>query len=322
MLDNLITGAFPFCQHAFPAGIVPVIFADYRLTEKVPMRIADLYRWEKPVLSLEVFPPRPENSLETVFKTLDGLKDLKPSYVSVTYASQGTSRIRSVEIAARVRDQYHCESLAHLTCVGQTEMQVSEILDILEEKGISNILALRGDLPDNIGNLPEDFTYASELISRISSRGGFCTGAAAYPEGHFESGRISQDLANLKKKTDAGAEFLISQLFFDNRIFFDFIERLQASGIQVPVIPGIMPILNYKQIKRILLMCRISIPARLLELFDRYSGDPVSLAAAGLDYATEQVSELVSEGVPGVHLYTMNRVKQSRHIVNASGLRK
>lgn len=286
------------------------------------MRIADLYKWEKPVLSLEVFPPRPEHSLDMVFKTLDGLKDLKPSFVSVTYASKGTSRIRSVEIASRVRDQYNCESLAHLTCIGQTEQQVSEVLELLTRKGVSNILALRGDLPENSNDLPADFSYASELISRISSHGGFCTGAAAYPEGHFESGRISHDLANLKKKTDAGAEFLISQLFFDNRIFYDFMERLEATGIDVPVVPGIMPILNYKQIKRILLMCRISIPARLLELFDKYSGDPASLAAAGLDYATDQVADLIAEGVPGVHLYTMNRVNQIRHIVQASGLRK
>lgn len=288
------------------------------------MRIADLYKWEKPVLSLEVFPPRPEHSLKTVFTTLDGLRDVKPSFVSVTYASQGESVERTVEIASRVRDEYGCESLAHVTCIGQTREQVCLLLDLLETRGICNILALRGDIPED-GVPPKNvktYSHASQLISHISGREGFCIGAAAYPEGHFESPRISTDLQNLKRKIDAGAEFLISQLFFDNRIFYDFIERTAAMGIDVPIIPGIMPILNYKQIKRILMMCRVSVPAALLNLFDRYASDPDSLAAAGVEYATEQVEELVSQGVCGVHLYTMNRVDQIRKIVYESGLRE
>jgi len=286
------------------------------------MRIADLYKWEKSVLSLEVFPPRPEHSLEIVFSTLDGLRDVKPSFVSVTYSSQGSSVERTVEIASRVRDEYGCESLAHVTCIGQTREQVSVLLDLLEKKGICNILALRGDVPEDGGLLCRDYSHASQLISHISGRKGFCIGAAAYPEGHFESPRISGDLENLKKKVDAGAEFLISQLFFDNRIFYDFLERAEGMGITVPVIPGIMPILNYKQIKRILMMCRVSVPAALLNLFDRYSNDPDSLAAAGVEYATSQVAGLVSQGVRGVHLYTMNRVDQIRSIIHESGLRE
>ena len=286
------------------------------------LRIADLYKWEKPVLSLEVFPPKPGNSLKTVFRTLSGLQDISPSFVSVTYASQGDTVERTVEIASRVRDEYGCESLAHVTCIGQTTSEVSELLNKLEKRGITNVLALRGDIPEGEKPLCLDYCYASELVTHIRQRGGFCIGAAAYPEGHFESPRISSDLGHLKKKVDAGAEFLISQLFFDNRIFYDFLERVDSLGIKVPVIPGIMPILNYNQIKRILMMCRVSVPAGLLSLFDRYSSDPDALARAGVEYATKQVADLVDNGVAGIHLYTMNRVNQIRTIVHDSGLRE
>ncbi|MCK5786112.1 MAG: methylenetetrahydrofolate reductase [NAD(P)H] [Candidatus Sabulitectum sp.] len=287
------------------------------------MRIADIYKTVEPVLSLEVFPPKPGYSLKTVFHTLDGLVDLNPSFVSVTYASQGESTNRTVDIASRVRDQYHCESLAHMTCIGHTRKEVSSVLDNLEVHSVRNVLALRGDMPSDPSEvrLSRDYHYASELIAEIASRGSFCVGAAAYPEGHIESRRISHDLDNLKGKVDAGAEFLITQLFFDNRIFYDFMERVRYRSIQVPVVPGIMPILNYKQIKRILMMCEVSIPAKLLNMFDKYSHDPADLAKAGIDYAIEQISDLVDEGAQGIHLYTMNRIPQIREIIFRSGLR-
>jgi len=285
------------------------------------MRIAQIYKKEEPVLSLEVFPPKPGYSLKTVFRTMDGLVDLNPAFVSVTYASQGESTNRTVDIASRVRDQYRRESLAHMTCIGHTKQEVSSVLDNLEVHNVRNILALRGDMPPDSAAVSTDYRFASELIAEIASRSSFCIGAAAYPEGHIESRRISHDLDNLRGKVDAGAEFLITQLFFDNRIFFDFMERVRFRNIKVPVVPGIMPILNYKQIKRILLMCEVSIPARLLNMFDRFSHDPVDLAKAGLDYAIEQISKLVEEGVDGIHLYTMNRIPQIREIVFSSGLR-
>jgi len=286
------------------------------------LRIADLYKWEKPVLSLEVFPPKPEHSLSTVFRTLDGLRDLKPSFVSVTYGSAGDTVERTVKIASRVRDEYGCESLAHVTCIGHTTGEIDLLLNRLESLGISNVLALRGDIPEGEEPPSRDFDHASQLVAHIKRRSGFCIGAAAYPEGHFESSRVSADLKRLKEKVDAGAEFLISQLFFDNRVFYDFLERAEALGITVPVIPGIMPIQNYRQIKRILMMCRVSVPASLLSMFDRYAGDPESLAAAGVEYATSQVADLMENGAGGIHLYTMNRVKQIRQIVGDSGLRK
>jgi len=286
------------------------------------MRIADIYKWDKPVLSLEVFPPKPGYSLKTVFDTLDGLRGLRPAFVSVTYASLGESEGRTVEIASRVRDDYGCESLAHMTCIGHSKSEVASLLDKLEQSGIRNILALRGDIPGGCETRKCDYRFASELIAEISARETLCVGAAAYPEGHIESRRISTDLDNLKRKVDAGAEFLITQLFFDNRIFYDFMERARSRNIEIPVIPGIMPILNYRQIKRILMMCAVSIPAKLLNLFDKYSHDPDELARAGVDYAVEQVSQLVDEGVQGIHLYTMNRVMQIREIVQRSGLRE
>jgi len=286
------------------------------------VRIADIYRTEKPVLSLEVFPPKPGYSLKTVFRTLDGLRDLNPSFVSVTYASGGDSTKTTVDIASRVRDKYGCESLAHMTCIGHTRNEVETVLDSLEARGVKNILALRGDVPQGSSAGNRDYRYASELIAEISARESFCVGAAAYPEGHMEAKRISHDLDNLRRKVDAGAEFLISQLFFDNRVFYDFLERVRSRNIEVPVVPGIMPILNYKQIKRILMMCEVSIPAKLLNLFDKYSHNTDDLAKAGVDYAIAQIADLVKEGADGIHLYTMNRIPQIREIVFRSGQRE
>jgi methylenetetrahydrofolate reductase (NADPH) len=288
----------------------------------VVVRIADIYRMEKPVLSFEVFPPKPGYSLKTVFRTLDGLRDLSPSFVSVTYASGGDSTKNTVEIASRVRNEYGFESLAHMTCIGHTRDEVETVLDSLETRGVRNILALRGDTPSGSAAGSRDYRYASELITEISDRESFCVGAAAYPEGHMEAKRISHDLDNLRRKVDAGAEFLISQLFFDNRVFYDFLERVRSRNIEVPVVPGIMPILNYKQIKRILMMCEVSIPAKLLSLFDRYSHNADDLAKAGVDYAITQISNLVKEGADGIHLYTMNRIPQIREIVFRSGQRE
>lgn len=284
------------------------------------MRISDIYQWQRGVLSLEVFPPKPGSSLNTVFKTLDGLRHLKPSFISVTYSPDGAGARRTVEIASRVRDGYGCESLAHLTCTGQTRTQVQNALAELQGRGIVNILALRGDIPENQPPGTGDYLHANQLIEDIASRGGFCIGAAAYPEGHHESRRISDDLGNLRKKVDSGAEFLITQLFFDNRVFFDYLERARGIGIGIPVIPGIMPIMNYRQIRRIIEMCRVSIPATLLTLFEKYSGDPSSLAEAGVEYAIGQIRELLDSDVEGVHLYTMNRVEAIERIVRSSGL--
>jgi methylenetetrahydrofolate reductase (NADPH) len=288
------------------------------------MRIRDLYTGSgAPVLSLEVFPPSRSYPLDTVFNTLDGLRELQPSFISVTYGAAAGERERTVEIASRIQDDYPFEPLAHLTCLGQTRDQIAQKLDQLSELGIENVLALRGDPPeDDPGFDPEvgDYLYASRLIEEIRRRGGFGIVAAAYPEGHAECPRVSESHEHLLGKVDAGAEVLITQLFFDNRILFDFMERMEAGGIGIPVIPGIMPVLNSKQIRRIIYLCGVSIPARILRLLDRYGKNPADMEKAGIDYAVEQVSGLLEYGVPGIHLYTMNRVEQISEIARRTGL--
>ncbi len=288
------------------------------------MKIREMYRGEgPPVLSLEVFPPSRSYTLESVFTTLDGLQELAPSFISVTYGAASGERERSVEIASRILKDYSIEPLAHLTCLGHSRQEIAEKLDELSASGIENVLALRGDpLEDDPGFDPAagDYRFAYSLIEEIKRRGDFGIVAAAYPEGHIECPNVSISHEHLRWKIDAGAEVLITQLFFDNRIFFDFMERIAALGIDVPVIPGIMPVLNSKQIKKIIYLCGVSIPARILRLLDKYGKNPGDMEKAGIDYAVEQVSGLIESGVSGIHLYTMNRISQITEIVRRTGL--
>jgi len=271
-------------------------------------------------LSLEVFPPRPGYPIDSVFKTLNGLADLSPGFISVTYNPQGDNGSRTEEIAFRIRRDYGLGSLAHLTCMCHGRDEIDSILDRLSLRGVENILALRGDPAESRPVAGSDFRYASQLIREVKKRGCFSVGAAAYPEGHVESPSIHGDIDRVKQKVDAGADFLITQMFFDNRVFFDFLHRARWRGIDVPVIPGIMPVLNFRQIKRIIYMCGVSIPARLLRIFERHGGNSGDLQKAGMEYAVEQIANLLSHGVPGVHLYTMNRVDETRRIVADCGI--
>jgi methylenetetrahydrofolate reductase (NADPH) len=286
------------------------------------MRIKDLYAKGPPVLSLEVFPPKRSNGLDTVFDTLSNLRELRPDFISVTYGAAGSERDRTVEIASRMLSDYGIEPLAHLTCIGHTREEIQDILQELSRRGIENVLALRGDLPDSEEDLPErrDYMFARDLVRDIMASDGFGIGAAAYPEGHVECPRIEQDLLHLKQKVDAGVDFLITQLFFDNRIYYDFVERARKVGIDVPIIPGIMPVLNASQIKRIIYLCGVSIPAGILKLLDHYGDQPREMEKAGIEYACRQVCDLLENGVPGVHLYTMNRDRQIRKIAEDAGL--
>jgi methylenetetrahydrofolate reductase (NADPH) len=288
------------------------------------MKIRDLYRGEAPpVLSLEVFPPSRSYPLETVFTTLDGLRELDPAFISVTYGAASGERERTVEIASRIQEDYPFEPLAHLTCLGQSREEIGRKLDELHDLGIENVLALRGDPPEDDPDFDPasgDYMYASNLIEEIRRRNDFGIVAAAYPEGHVECPRVSRSHEHLMRKVDAGAEVLITQLFFDNRILFDFLERIDALGISVPVVPGIMPVLNSKQIRRIIYLCGVSIPATILRLLDRFGKNPEDMEKAGIDYAVEQVSGLLESGVPGVHLYTMNRIDQISEIARRTGL--
>lgn len=287
------------------------------------MKIAELYSGSGPVFSLEIFPPKPGYPLDTVFKTLDGLADLSPAFISVTYnAGDGGDGHRTEEVAARIKRDYRIESLAHLTCLCHGKDRIAEILDRLSQDRIENILALRGDPPGEPACLGREFSHAHQLINEVKKTGKFCVGAAAYPEGHTESPTVHCDLNRLKQKVDSGADFLITQMFFDNRIFLDFLHRVRTRGIDVPVIPGIMPVLNFRQIKRIIYLCGVSVPARLLRIFDKHGGNSGDLQKAGMDYAVEQIRDLCSHGVAGVHLYTMNRTREIRSIISESGIER
>ena len=282
------------------------------------MFIKSLYQQKKPVLSFEIFPPKPEYPLETVFQTIEEIRDLNPDFISVTYGAGGSNRSRTIEIASRIKKTYGIETLAHLTCVGHSPAELDKIITQMEAEGIENILALRGDPPRDRPGLPfqpGNYHYAVELVKHLRRYTGFSVGAAAYTEGHVESRRWQDDWDYLRAKVEAGVDFLLTQLYFDNRVFYNFKENLLRMGITVPVSPGIMPVLNPNQIKRMIYLSGASIPAKLLQLLDKYGNQPEEFEKAGIDYAINQVNDLIENGVEGIHLYTMNRAEQTRIII-------
>ena len=274
-------------------------------------------------MSFEVFPPKPETPLDTVFETIRQLKDLKPSFISVTYGAGGSQKGRTVEIASRIQNEFALEAMAHLTCVGHTRRDIETILTELEAAGVNNVLALRGDPPlgqPDFDYSKGDFQYASELIRHIRQfKQSFCVVGAAYPEGHRASPRISTDWRHLKAKVESGVDVLITQLFYDNRVFYHFLEHARAMGIACPIVPGIMPVFNAKQIKRILILCGGSMPADLLLLLDKYDNSPEDLRKAGVDYAIRQIQDLLANGVDGIHLEPMNKAELAREILHGIG---
>ena len=282
------------------------------------MKIKEFYQGNRPVLSLEIFPPGINYPLESIFATLDKLTKLEPSFISVTYGAGGSNRARTAEIAARIKKQYGMEALAHLTCVGHSRAEVDAILNNLIAEGIDNIMALRGDLPTDDIDFDlssQDYHYAVELIRDIRKKSDFGIAAAAYPDGHPECRRLSEDLIYIRQKVNAGADLLITQFFFDNRIYYDFLEKALRVAINVPIIPGIMPVLNAHQIKRMIYLGGASIPARLMKLVDKYENDPEGMEKAGIEYASLQIEDLINNHVQGVHLYTMNKWSQISRIV-------
>ena len=271
------------------------------------MNIADLFK-KKTVFSFEVFPPKKESGVETIYKTLEELKQLNPDFISVTYGAGGVgvANATTVDLCSKIKNEYGIETIAHLTCLYNTKEDIDRILEELKEKGIDNILALRGDANPNF-ELKHDFRYASELTEYIMSKNmGFNVSGGCYPEVHQEAESMIADIKNLKKKIDAGADHLISQLFFDNNAFYDFIEKVRIAGIDVPIEAGIMPVTNKKQIERMVSMCGASIPAKLSKVLQRFGDNPEAMRDAGISYAIDQIIDLVSNGVEGIHIYTMN----------------
>lgn len=282
------------------------------------MNIAEKFSKDKSILSFEIFPPKKTSPIETIYNALDELTALNPAYISVTYGAGGTAADNTCAIAGKIKNDYKIEALAHLTCVNSSKEQVYQVLQQFKENNIENILALRGDI---VPDLPPqaDFKYANELTEYIKSVGDFTVAGACYPEVHPTAEDEVSDIINLKKKVDAGAEFLVSQLFFDNQCFYDFQKRCKIAGINVPIEAGIMPVVNKKQIQRMVSLCGASLPAKFSRIMNRYENNPEALRDAGIAYAIDQCVDLIANGVDGIHLYTMNNPYVARKITEAIG---
>jgi len=274
-----------------------------------------------PCFSFEFFPPKTEEGFSELLKTFEELSPLDPGFVSVTYGAGGTTRDKTIELVTRIKQTSGIEPMAHLTCVGHTREDMRPILDRIAEAGVQNLLVLRGDPPKGekmFTPTPGGFRYAAELIAYIRDQDyPFCLGGAAYPEGHVENPSRELDLKNLKAKVDAGLDFLVTQLFFDNAFYFDFAERSRRIGINIPIVPGILPITNYAQLDRMTRMCGATVPMRLALQLEKVKDDPTAIMQLGIAHATVQCMELLNRGVPGVHFYTLNRSPATRMILSA-----
>lgn len=272
------------------------------------MRLTELLKSDEVTISCELFPPKQGAQLENYKKIVKEMADLKPAYMSVTYGATGGTSDYTVELANEVCNVNHIPALAHLTCASSTKEKVASVIAELKEHKIENILALRGDIPQNAEfPLPDQYKHASELIADIKAQGDFCIGGACYPEGHPEAQTIYEDLDHLKEKVDAGCEFLTTQMFFDNNILYNFMYKALKKGIDVPIVAGIMPVTNAAQIKRITSLSGNMVPPRFLAIVDRFGENPEAMKQAGIAYATEQIIDLTANGVNHVHIYTMNK---------------
>lgn len=281
------------------------------------MKIKDILADERVTLSFEVFPPKFDTNYESVEKAAFSVAELKPDYMSVTYGAGGSTRGNTVKIASGIQKQFGVDTIAHLTCVGSTRDDIHSILDQMKDAGIENILALRGDKPRDFEGEPfVQYKYASELIEEIKAYGDFCVGGACYPEGHVDAHNKKEDILNLKKKVDAGCDFLTTQMFFDNNIFFNFLYRIREKGIMVPVIPGIMPITRGTQVETAVKLSGTNIPERFRNLVDHFGDNPAAMQQAGIAYATDQIIDLVANGIRHIHVYSMNKPEVAKGIMD------
>ena len=284
------------------------------------MRIDRILAEKRPVFSFEFFPPKTDEGMANLRKTLDELRQDKPDFVSVTYGALGTTRERTVEITRFIKQDLGIEAMAHLTCVGASKEELRAVLDQIRDAGIENVLALRGDPPEGETEWkphPGGLKYSTELARLISEHYDFAIGGVAFPEVHPESPDLAHDLRFLKQKLESGVSFLITQLFFDNDLYFDFVEQARAAGIDVPIVPGIMPITNFAQIKRITSLCGATIPPQLEAELAARAEDPEAVAELGVAYATLQCADLLARGAPGIHFYTLNKSPATRAILAA-----
>jgi len=296
------------------------------------MKISTVLEKGKPVFSFEFFPPKTPEGVLHLFETIEQLKPLSPSFVSVTYGAGGSTRELTVDLVRRIKNELGIEAMAHLTCVGAGKDEIDHVLYRLKEFGIENVLALRGDPQNGQGAfvVPSDgFSYASELTAHIRKNFNFSLGGACYPEGHIECGTtgrghgstggrdLKKDLEHLRMKVEAGVDFMITQLFFDNNYFFEFVERAHKSGIRIPIIPGIMPITNVNQVKRFTKMCGASIPNVLLSELESVEQDSAAVTKIGVRHATEQCQNLLKQFAPGIHFYTLNKSSATKAILES-----
>lgn len=272
------------------------------------MKIIERINENKVHISFEVFPPKTDAGFESVKKAVDEIAVLKPSFISVTYGAGGGTSKNTVKIASHIKNDLGVPSIAHLTCMSSTKEEVRNVIEQMKVAGIENILALRGDRPkDSEMELPNDYHYASELIQDIKAQEDFCIGAACYPEGHVESPYKKDDILHLKEKVDCGVDFLTTQMFFDNNILYNFLYRIREKGITVPVLPGIMPVTNKKQIARICSLSGTILPARFYAIVDKFGDNPAAMQQAGIAYATDQIIDLIANGINNIHVYSMNK---------------
>ncbi len=291
------------------------------------MRISDILNAKKLSVSFEIFPPKQQSSYESVINTAMKLCSLHPDFMSITYGAGGSTKRNTAQIAGELQTKGNATALAHLTCVGASKEDISATAAELSKLGIENVLALRGDIPqpDANGNMPEGYfdawkekgyAHASDLVAVLKATGNFCVGGACYPEGHPESYNRDIDIDNVKYKVEAGCDFLTTQMFFDNDMLYSFLYRLQSKGIHVPVLAGIMPITQPSQVKRMIKLSNAYIPRKLLMIVDRFQDSPEALMQAGIAYATDQIIDLISNGVRGIHIYTMNKPNVAEAIMS------
>lgn len=285
------------------------------------MKITDIFKNAeaegRQVVSFEMFPPKKDEAFRNVGEILDGMCELKPDFISVTCgAGGGSNRNRTIELASKIKNEYNTESMAHMTCITLDEESVVREINAAEQAGIENILALRGDIPkEGFDENKVTYHHAYDLIKAIRSGSEMCTAAAAYPEGHIECDSFNKSIEHLKVKQDAGAEFFVSQLFFDNRYFYNLLESAARAGITVPITPGIMPMMSKSQISNMIFMCGASLPSEMIKILYKYENNPESLLKAALEYAGRQIADLVRNGVKGIHIYSMNKPAVAAELV-------
>jgi methylenetetrahydrofolate reductase (NADPH) len=283
------------------------------------VRISDALATHRPFFSFEFFPPKDDEGSRRLFATIAALHPLRPAFVSITYGAGGSTRARTVALAKKIQQEIGLTVVAHVTCIGADRAELRTLFDDLARAGIENVLALRGDAPagSSFEATPGGFAHASELVAMLRRNYGFCIGAACYPEKHPEATTFEEDLRYLKVKAEAGADFFVSQLFFDNEHFFEFERRARAAGIDVPVLPGLMPITNFAQIQRFVAMCGATIPPKLHVEMEARKGDEKAVEDLGVAYASMQALGLLQAGAPGIHFYTLNRSPATRAIVSS-----